>query len=329
LKRRALLALLAGAAADLAAPRRLAAQTGARLGYLSGGRREDNAENTIGVLRDSLREHGWRLGETLAIEERWASGDASLMPRLARELVAQKPDILVSTGTTETRALHELTKTIPIVFMQLAVDPVAVGLVQRISRPGGNVTGFMQWPQLLWGKRLELLTELLGRPPRRLAGMGNPRNASSPGGWADARDAASRIGSDIVRVDVNGAGDFDRAFETVAKGRDALLVQFDFLFAVERRRVAALAVRHRLPAIYENRMQALGGGLMSYGGDLRENYRQGATYVHRVLNGTPVGQLPVVQASRFELVINVPAARAIGLTVPERLLARAAELIES
>jgi putative ABC transport system substrate-binding protein len=328
LKRRALLALVAGAAADLARPRCLAAQSRARLGYLSGGRREDNAENTIGVLRDSLRDHGWRIGENLLIEERWASGDGTLMPRLARELVAEKPDILVSTGTTETRALHELTKTIPIVFMQVGVDPVAMGLVQRISRPGGNVTGFMQWPHFLWGKRIELLTELLGRPPRRLAWIGNPRNVTSPAGWADARDAVTRIGSEIVRVEVNGAGDFDRAFETASKGRDALLVQFDFLFAVERRRVAALAVRHRLPAIYENRLQALGGGLMSYGGDLRENYRQGATYVHRVLNGTPVGQLPVVQASRFELVINVPAARAIGLTVPERLLARADELVE-
>lgn len=327
MKRRGFLALLAGASI-LARSGPLAAQTHLRLGYLSGGRREDNFENTLGVLSQSLRDHGWRIGETLAIDERWANGDASALPRLARELVAAKPDVLVSTGTTETRALHELTKTIPILFMQLAVDPVSVGFVQRISRPGGNVTGFMQWPHSLWGKRIELLTELLGRPPRRLAWVGNPRNTGSPGNWAEAREAATRVGSEILRIDVNGAGDFDRAFETLAKGRDALLVQFDFLFAVERRRVSALAVRHRLPAIYENRMQALGGGLMSYGGDLRENFRQGGTYVHRVLNGTPVGQLPVVQASRFELVINVPAARAIGLTVPERLLVRADELIE-
>ena len=327
MNRRAILALVPGVL-GLARPRLLTAQTRPRVGYLSGGRREDNVENTLDILSNSLREHGWRIGQTLIIDERWANGDASILPRLARELVAAQPDILVSTGTTETRALHDLTKTIPIVFMQLAVDPVSVGFVQRISRPGGNITGFMQWPQSLWGKRIEMLTELLGRPPRRLAWMGNPRNASSPGGWAEARDVAARAGSEIVRVDVNGAGDFDRAFETAAKGRDALLVQFDFLFAVERRRVAALAVRHRLPAIYENRMQALGGGLMSYGGDLRENFRQGGTYVHRVLSGTPVGQLPVVQASRFELVINVPAARAIGLVVPERLLARADELIE-
>src|SRR5690242_15322202 len=207
LKRRALLALLAGAAA---------------------GRLEDNVENTVGVLRDSLRELGWRPGENIIIEERWASGDATVMPRLARELVAERPDILVATGTTETRALHELTNTIPIVFMQLAVDPVSVGFVQRISRPGGNITGFMQWPQSLWGKRIELLTELLGRPPRRLAWVGNPGNAASAGNWADAREAARRIGAEIVRIDVGSARDLERAFET-AKGRDALLVQFDFL----------------------------------------------------------------------------------------------------
>lgn len=326
MKRRAMLVLLAAAAAG-AWPRALAAQARARLGYLSGGRRADNEENTIGVLRDSLKEHGWRVGENLTIDERWANGDFASLPRLAHELIAERPDILVSTGTTETQALHALTKTIPIVFMQLAVDPVSVGFVQRIARPGGNITGFMQWPQSLWGKRIELLTELLGRPPRRLAWIGNPGNAGSPGNWADAREAAGRVGSEIVRIDVNGAGDLERAFDA-AKGRDALLVQFDFLLAVERQRVAALAVRQRLPAIYENRMQALGGGLISYGGDLRENFRQGATYVHRVLNGATVGHLPVVQASRFELVINVPAARALGLRVPERLLVRADELIE-
>ena len=191
MKRRAMLALLAAAAAG-AWPRALAAQARARLGYLSGGRRADNEENTIRVLRDSLKDHGWRVGENLTVDERWADGDFASMPRLARELIAERPDILVSTGTTETRALHALTKTIPIVFMQLAVDPVSVGFVQRIARPGGNITGFMQWPHSLWGKRIELLTELLGRPPRRLAWIGNPGNAGSPNNWTDAREAAGR-----------------------------------------------------------------------------------------------------------------------------------------
>jgi len=165
-----------------------------------------------------------------------------------------------------------------------------------------------------------------------LPGCHASRRSSWPGGptsanWTDARDAAGRIGSEVIRVNVSNASDLDRAFDSL-KGQDALLVQFDFLFAVEKRRVAALVARQRLPAIYENRSQALVGGLMSYGGDLRENYRQGAESVHRVLNGTPPGDLPVVQASRFELVLNLETARALGLTVPDALLARADEVID-
>ena len=211
--------------------------------------------------------------------------------------------------------------------MQLPVDPVAAGFVKQIARPGGNITGFMAGPHFLWGKRIELLTELLGRRPRRLAWIGNPGNTGSEANWADARDSTARVGSEIVRVDVSGAGEIDRSFET-AKGRDAILVQYDFLLSVEKRRIAALAVRHRLPAIYENRTQIVGGGLMSYGGDLRENYRQGAGYVHRILTGTRPDELPVMQASRFELVVNLKAARALGLAIPPALLARADEVIE-
>ena len=325
MKRRALLTLLGGSIVSW--PMMTRAQVRARLGYLSGGRKGDNGANTVDVLQGSLRELGWRRGETIEIDERWAAGDFATLPRLAGELVALRPDVLVSTGTTETRALQTLTGTIPIVFMQLAVDPVSLGFVKTIARPGGNITGFMQGPHFLWGKRIELLTELLGRAPRRLAWLGNPGNAGSEANWADARDAAASIGSELIRVDVSTAREIDRAFGTL-KGRDALLVQFDFLFAVERKRVAALVAQQRLPAVYENRMQAQGGGLMSYGGDLRENYRQGAQYVHRILNGAAPGDLPVVQASRFELVVNARTARTLGLPVPAALLARADEVIE-
>lgn len=325
MRRRRFLTLLGGTA--IAWPGGVSAQSRARLGYLSGGRKDDNAENTIEVFRGRLSQLGWRAGDTLEIDERWAAGDSAALPRLAGELVARRPDVLVSTGTTETRALQAKTTTIPIVFMQLAVDPVAGGFVKQIARPGGNITGFMQGPQFLWGKRIELLTEVLGRPPRRLAWIGNPGNSGSQASWADARDSATRLGSEIVRVDVATAAEVERGFET-AKGRDAILVQFDFLFAVEKRRIATLAVRHRLPAIYENRTQIVAGGLMSYGGDLRENYRQGAGYVHRILTGTRPDELPVVQASRFELVLNLKTARALGLALPPGLLARADEVIE-
>lgn len=300
----------------------------ARLGYLSGGMKGDDASlNTIGVLQESLSQLGWRIGDTLEIDESWADGDFGRLPRLAGELVAKKPNVLVATGATETKALRAATQSIPIVFMQISTDPVSLGVVKSIARPGGNITGFMQGPQVLWAKRIELLTELVSRPLQHLAWLGNPGNASSEASWADARDAAAKFGSELSRFNVSSADDIDRAFNGL-KGRDALLVQYDFLLSTERRRVAAFAAQLRLPAIYENRMQTLAGGLMSYGGDLRENYRQGASYVHRVLNGTSVGDLPVVQASRFELVINIRTARALGLTVPELLIARADEVIE-
>jgi putative tryptophan/tyrosine transport system substrate-binding protein len=326
MNRRTLIATLGGTA--VVGPSVAQTPRRARLGYLSGGMKGDDASlNTIGVLQESLGQLGWRIGDTLEIDEAWAGGDFGRLPRLAGELVAQKPNVLVATGATETEALRAATQSIPIVFMQISTDPVSLGLVKSIARPGGNITGFMQGPQVLWAKRIELLTELVGRPLKRLAWLGNPGNASSDASWADARDAAAKFGNELNRIDVGSADDIDRALAGL-KDRDALLVQYDFLLSTERRRVAAFVARLRLPAIYENRIQTLAGGLMSYGGDLRENYRQGASYVHRVLNGTSVSDLPVVQASRFELVINIRTAKALGLTVPAALIARADEVIE-
>lgn len=326
MRRRQFLALLGATAATR--PAIGLAQRRFRLGYLSGGTKGDSLEaNTIAVLREKLQELGWTVGATIEIEDRWAGGESARIPQLAAELLALAPDIVVTTGTTETRVMQGLTRQIPIVFMQVAVDPVSAGFVERIARPGGNVTGFMQGPQFLWSKRIELLSTLTGRPPRRLAWLGNPANAGSADNWADARDAAARVGAQIDRIGVVSAAEIDQAQGALA-GLDGVLVQYDFLLAVERARVAALMTRLRLPAIYENRAQVLGGGLMSYGGDLRENYRQGATYVHRILSGTAPGELPVIQASRFEFVINLNAAKALGLVVPDSLLLRADEVIE-
>ncbi len=189
------------------------------------------------------------------------------------------------------------------------------------------MTGLAQGPQILWGKRLGLLTELLGRVPRHLAWVGNPGNAGSEANWADAKDASAQAGANLIRLDVSRANELEKAFMT-AKTSDGLLVQWDFLFAVTRKRIADLAAQIRVPAIYENRTQVLAGGLMSYGGDLRENYRQGAIYVDRILRGARPADLPVIQASRFELVLNKNAAKAIGLANPDSLSARADEVVE-
>ena len=299
-----------------------------RLGYLSGGTKGDETNiNTIDLLKLSLSQRGWRIGDTLEIQERWAGGDPAELPRLARELIAGKPDILVATGSTETKALQDATQTIPIIFLILGVDPVSLGFVKSIARPGGNITGFMQGPQSLSGKRIELLTELVGRPLRRLAWLGNSGNIGSEANWVDARNAAVGFGSGLIRVNIPSADEVERAFDSL-KDCDAILVDYDFMLFSVRHQVARLAARQRLPAVYGNRVQVLAGGLMSFGGDLRENYRQGALYVDRVLNGTPVGDLPVVQASQFEFVINLKTAQSLGLTIPPTLLARANEVIE-
>jgi len=296
-----------------------------KLGYLSGGRQGTGAY-TVDILKKSLRDLGWRESETIDIDERWADGDGSRLGRLATELIQLRPDVIACTGTSEAKALQSATREIPIVFLQVA-DPISSRLVASISHPGGNVTGFAQGPQILWSKRLGLLTEMIERQPRHLAWLGNPENSGSVSNWADAKDAAARAGVDLARIDVSRAEELEGAFKGV-KGLDGLLVQWDFLFSIASVQIAQLAARDRLPAIYENRVQVLAGGLMSYGGDLRENFRQGATYVDRILKGVNPGDLPVVQASRFELVLNMRAAKALGLTVPGNLLAQADEVVE-
>ena len=329
MRRRKFAAELIGFGLAAVLPWQVAAQDRRRahMGFLSGGRQE-TSENTLGVLTDSLALLGWRAGDTLRIDGRWAAGDAAVLPHLAAELIALRPDVIVSTGTTETKALQAATQTIPIIFMQVPADPVAIGLVKRISRPGGNISGFMQGPQFLWGKRIDLLIEVLGRLPRHLTWVGNPRNSASEPSWTDARDAAAKIGIDLKRLNISSASDLKPAFETLTD-TDALLVQWDFLFAAQREQIAALVAQRSLPAIYESRDQIIAGGLISYGADLRENYRQGALYVHRILDKLAVvGELPVVQASRFEVVLNLKTAKALGLTLPESLIARADEVIE-
>jgi putative ABC transport system substrate-binding protein len=288
----------AAAAAAVLMSGRLVAQTPrrVRLGYLSGGTVDSLS---LDILVAALGERGWRSGETLDVEGRWADGDVSRLTALAAELVAAHPDVLVSTGLSETLALHAATATIPIVFT-LVVDPVAAGIAQSIARPGGNVTGFSQGPQYLYGKQIDLLAALLGRPPRRLAWIGNPANPAAEFNWRDASDAARRLGTDIVRIDIRAAAEVEPALMAIA-GCDAAVVFYEPLAASERARIAALAAQLRLPTIYGSRIHVLAGGLMSYGADLRYNLREAARYVQLIVEGTSPGELPIVQASRFEL----------------------------
>jgi len=206
-------------------------------------------------------------------------------------------------------------------------DPISLGVVDSIARPGRNITGFSFGPQIVWGKRLEILAELLGRRPHRLAWLGNPANAGAAFSWTDAKDAAGKLGADLKRVEVSKPDELDRAFYALGD-RDALLVGWDFLLYSLRKRIAELAFQRRLPAIYEYRGHVVEGRLLSYGADISDNYRRATIYVDRILKGARPADLPVDQASRFELVINLKTAEALGLTIPPSLLARADEVIE-
>jgi putative ABC transport system substrate-binding protein len=279
----------------------------------------------LAVVGAALSGLGWKLGETLEIEER--EGDASNLPRLAADIVALRPDVIACTGEMEAKALQGATREIPVVFMQVLVDPVAAGLVESISRPGGNLTGVLQTPQLLSGKRLDILAELLGRHPGRVAYVLNPANVNAARSEADAAQAAGHIGTDLRRRVVSTPTELEPAFDGMHYFH-AAIVQHDFMFVRLRKELADLARRRRIAVMYENRGHVEAGGLISYGADLREGYRQGAVYVDRILKGAHPRDLPVVQVSQLELAINLKAANALGLTIPPNLLARADEVIE-
>lgn len=321
MRRRALLAAGWIAPAQAQSPR---AARLPRLGLISAASADDPV--AFVHLRRYLAALGWRADETVQIEERHGNGEGGAAPRLAAEILATQPDVIVVTGATEARAAAQATSRIPILFLQV-VDPVALGLVASLARPRGNVTGAAASSQLLWGKRLEMLAELLPPERRRLAVLTNPTNPAHARNLTDIVEQAPRLGFSARVLPLARPSDMLALLAEAAR-EHAMLVPHDFILFPARRRVVAFAAEARLPAIYENRFSPEIGGMASYGADLRENFRQGAVYVDRLLRGARVDDLPVVQPNRVELVINLPAIAALGLTAPPLLLARADEVIE-
>ena len=317
---------IAATAALLVSPRPLRAEgPPRRVGYL-----DPVSKNLplFKVWQDSLRDHGWIEGKNLIVDYRSAEGRAERLSALAAELVTLKPDLLVSPSPQVALALKSATATIPIVFVAV-FDPVAIGLVQSLSRPGGNMTGLATYAPGDWiAKRIEILRELVPGASK-IAILVNPGNPIHR--WIVAEElpqTARSFGVALPVVEATTADELDTAFASaVAQHADAMIVFGDNLTNQEAPRVTALAANHHLPAIYLFR-QFANGGLISYGPDIADLFRRAGGYVDKILKGTKPADLPVEQPTKFEIVINMKTAKGLGLTVPPSLLVRADEVIE-
>jgi putative ABC transport system substrate-binding protein len=328
-RRRFLVTSLAGA---LAAPLAVGAQKAGpmpRVGWLSLFSGSDPAaRRAVDLFRQALRELGYVEGQSVAIEYRWAEGKSERLLDLAAELARMKVDVIVTNGgVPPAQAAERATKAIPIVFSG-TVDPVAAGLVASLARPGGNITGPSFISDQLIGKGLELLREVVPTVTR-VAALWNPSNPGNIHQLRGAEAAAAASGVRLLSVEARGRAEIDRAFVAMAReGAGALLVLMDGIFYDQRERIAALAAKNRLPAVYGFSVFAEAGGLMSYAASRSDSYRQTAVYVDKILKGAKPSELPVELPTKFELVINLKTAKALGLTIPPSLLARADQIIE-
>ena len=326
LRRRQFLTLLSGTAAAWPLAARAEQPTLPIVGYVHA----DSPQTVLGLLgafREGLGETGYVEGQNVAIEYRWAENDLSRIPELVADLVRRRVAVIATPGSSAAAlAAKAATSTIPIVF-SLGLDPVQLGLVASLSRPGGNITGVNSMSNELVAKRLGLLHELLPTATR-FAVLVNPKNPTTES-LKDVEVAAAAIGPQIEFFTASTGVDIDTAFASLVQRRaDALLVHPDNLFINRRIQLTTLAARHAVPAIYPLRPDAEAGGLMSYGTKLADAHRQAGVYTGRILKGAKPADLPVVQPTKFEFVINLQTAKTIGLTVPPTLLARADEVIE-
>ena len=324
--RREVIALMGGAAAwPLTA--RAQQQAMPVVGFLNG-----NAPGTyapyVAAFRRGLGETGYVEGQNLAIEYRWAEGHYDRLPTLAADLIGRKVDVIAATGgASSSLAAKKITSTIPIVFTG-GFDPVAMGLVASLAQPGGNLTGVSFLTYELMPKRLELLSELVPQA-KVIALLVNPNNSQTEAIIKDMRQAASVRGVQLPIVKAGAEGDFEGAFASLRQlDAGALLVSADPYFNARREQLVVLAARHAVPAIYEWREFIEAGGLVNYGTSLPGMYRQVGNYTGRILKGEKPAELPVQQPTKFELVINLKTAKALGLTISPALLDLADEVIE-
>jgi len=327
MRRREFITLLGGAAAWSVAAR---AQQGGgmrRIGVLITFPANDLEGLTrLTAFSQALQQLGWTDGRNVRIDTHWGSLNADVR-KSAAELVEFAPDVILTSSSVATAAMLQATRTIPIVFT-IVIDPVGAGYVDNLARPGGNATGFTIYEYSMSGKWLELLKAIAPGLTRAMV-LRDPAVASGPGQFAAIQAVAPSLGVELRPVDVRDAGEVERAITAFGQNANSgLIVTGSTGAAVHRELIIALAARHRLPAIYNGRFWPAAGGLMSYGPDFLDQFRRAAGYVDRILKGEKPGELPVQAPTKYELIINLRTAKALGLTVPNTLLATADEVIE-
>jgi putative tryptophan/tyrosine transport system substrate-binding protein len=297
-----------------------------RIGVLISGS-PANTARSVEVFQQGLREHGYVEGKNIILEYRYAAGRPETLPERVEELIRLKVDVIVTDTSNAIQAAKDATKTIPVVFTT-ANDPVGDGQVSSLARPGGNVTGFSILALDLNGKRLELLKEVFPKLTR-VAFLTRIDSAIGEQRFKEAEVAAKGLGLRLQPLAAKGTDDLDSAFDAVKRASaQAVIVHPSTFAAINRARIIDLAAKNRLPAIYPSNTYAEAGGLMSYGPDLVDNYRRAATYVDKILKGAKPSELPVEQPKKFEFIINLKAAKQIGLTIPPNVLARADRVIK-
>jgi putative ABC transport system substrate-binding protein len=328
LKRREFVTLLAGAA--VAWPLAARAQQTERvrqIGVLMNTSAEQDQRASVAEFLQVLQQLGWADGRNVRVDVRWAGGTAPEIRRHAEDLVALAPDVIVATGNASMGPLLQATRTVPIVFNNVA-DPVGAGYVDSLAQPGSNVTGFLQFEYTLSGKWLELLKQI-APGVTRAAVLRDPAITAGVGQFAIIQSVAPSVGVDVSAINMRDAGEIERAVTAFARSPNGgLILTASALAVVHRELVIALAARHKLPAVYYRRNFAATGGLISYGYDVVQQFRGAAGYVDRILRGERPANLPVQAPTKYELVINLKTAKALGLEVPPTLLARADEVVE-
>jgi len=327
-RRREFITLLGGAAAWPLAARAQQAERVRRIGVLMNATADHpQGGAAVTAFQQALQQLGWSDGRNVRIDTRWGANDVDRDHRYAAELVGLAPDVILASGTLSLASLQRVTRSLPIVFVRVS-DPVGAGFVDTLSRPGSNATGFMLFEYSLSGKWLELLKQIAPWV-RRAAVLRDPSISAAIGQFAVIQSVAPSLGVEVSAINVRDAGEIERAVAAFAHSANGgLVVAPSASVSAHHKLIIALATRHKLPAVYADRFDVTGGGLISYAPDYIDPFRRAAVYVDRILKGEKPADLPVQAPTKYDLVINLKTAKALGLQIPDKLLALADEVIE-